>query len=182
MKNARRGVAGLLLAMALVGCGGDGDDSAEVVSTTTEATATTARPSTTEVPTTTERPTTTTTTTTAPTTTTTEALTTTTTTEPPTTTTTRPDAGPNGEYVLAEDYGDEWPLTVDGGALRCEGSSAVTFETDGNTYAINGTARGQAQAEGWSDIFESTIWADDPTIPGVKKNIGPLIGDGLELC
>jgi hypothetical protein len=35
-------------------------------------------------------------------------------------------------------------------------------------------------ASSYEDI--NPIWADDPASPGLKKNIGPLINAGLEMC
>jgi hypothetical protein len=59
--------------------------------------------------------------------------------------------------------------------LRCEGD-AVTFDTtDGDTYAVNGTAKTTTD---YPDI--DPIWADDPALAGLKKNIGPLIGPRLD--
>ena len=82
----------------------------------------------------------------------------------------------NSIEVHARDF-DRWPLTVDEGTLRCEGAGSVTFEAGGQTYAVNGTARG---LDAGSDI--DIIWADDPDVDGLKLSIGPLINRGLELC
>lgn len=82
--------------------------------------------------------------------------------------------------VSRSEMGDEWPLTVDAGELRCQGSGgvgAVTFTTaDGKTYAVNGIAK----QNGVPAI--DPIWAKDPSIPGTKKNIGPLLDRGRALC
>jgi Protein of unknown function (DUF2511) len=87
--------------------------------------------------------------------------------------------------VSRTDYGNDWPLTVESGTLRCDPPSAVTFTTEnGTTYWINGTAASMADGNGWLDV--EPIWADDPdpTYEGLdlKINIGPLIDDGLTLC
>ena len=66
-------------------------------------------------------------------------------------------------------------LTVDGGTLACEGAGAVTFTVGGTTYAVNGMASGNGQ---WPDI--DPIWAKGSDTP--KKDIGPLIDRGLQLC
>lgn len=87
---------------------------------------------------------------------------------------------PKGE-VTATDYGDAWPFTVDSGTIRCIDDSVV-FVTSGTIYAVNGFARTRMEAEGWTDITESDIWAANPEIPGTKINIGPIIDDGLALC
>lgn len=69
-----------------------------------------------------------------------------------------------------------WPLTVDSGTLNCSGG-AVTFETGGTTYAVNGTAKA---ARDHPSI--DRIWADAPGELGLKKDIGQLIDAGLRLC
>lgn len=81
----------------------------------------------------------------------------------------------NDREVAASDYGDEWPLTVESGTLRCDGDSVI-FETGGTEYAVNGLADGR----GYADI--DPIWAPAPEGGGLKLNIGPLLDDGLELC
>ncbi len=105
--------------------------------------------------------------------------TTTSTTARPTSTTR--EVASNEQVVTRSDFGDEWPLTVDSGVLRCEEGSAVVFkdDADGTVYAVNG------MAQTWDlgvDIEE--IWADDPDIPEpeFRINIGPLLDAGLDLC
>lgn len=90
--------------------------------------------------------------------------------------------GPAGGEVTraraaVEASGAEWPLTVEDGTIRCENGGQVTFEGGGRKYAVNGTARGQTDLP---DI--DPIWADTGDGLGLKKNIGPIIDIGLELC
>lgn len=144
------------------------DEAASTATTTTAVSTTEARSTTTERVTTTEQRTTTT-----------KA---TTTTAAPTTTTTSASLGPNAMRVTAADYGEDWPLTVDSGVLSCPVGSAVIFGDEDTAYALNGTALGMADDRGWQDIRESAIWADDGSGLGLKKDIGPLIDDGLDLC
>lgn len=80
----------------------------------------------------------------------------------------------NAQPVSAADFGDKWPLTVDSGVLRCE-EQAVVFRYEGVDYAVNGTAK----SRGYPPI--DPIWADGD-LEGTKKDIGPLIQRGLELC
>lgn len=87
------------------------------------------------------------------------------------------DLAPNEALMTQAELGDEWPLTVDEGIVRCEGAGEVYFEAEGTTYAVNGTAQG---ASGAPEI--DPIWADDPEIEGVKINIHQIIERGLELC
>lgn len=82
----------------------------------------------------------------------------------------------DGVEVRRSDFGRAWPLTVTSGVLNCEGL-AVTFTANGTTYAVNGFAR---QMDRWPDI--NPIWADAGIGLGYKKDIGPLIERGLELC
>jgi hypothetical protein len=83
---------------------------------------------------------------------------------------------PSSITVSASDFGDEWPLTVDSGTLRCEPPSAVVFETGGTEYGVNG----MAVTNGYDEI--DPIWADDPEGISPKVSISPLIERGLELC
>lgn len=82
--------------------------------------------------------------------------------------------------VSSDEFGSKWPLTVDSGDLRCEGSqgfgSVVFTDPDGNEYGVNGVAVGQ----GYPPI--DPIWKDDPELAGLKISIGPLIDRGLSLC
>lgn len=86
--------------------------------------------------------------------------------------------------ISRADLGEKWPLTVESGTLACdgvaEGAGDVTFTSEGTTYALNGLAKGRAARNGWAEI--DPIWADDPDVPGLKVNIGPLIDRGLALC
>jgi hypothetical protein len=85
----------------------------------------------------------------------------------------------NGEAVVRRaDFGQEWPLTVEGGWLSCEAGGAVIFSGGFGSYAVNPLARGLPWV--YKDISE--ILADDPENPGQKKNVNPLLKRGLELC
>ncbi len=85
--------------------------------------------------------------------------------------------------VTAEEYGEHWPFSVPEGLLRCEGEGslgAVTFEADGVTYALNGTARSLTDLP---DVHP--IWLPDGDAPpelNLKKSLGPIIQRGLALC
>lgn len=72
-----------------------------------------------------------------------------------------------------------WPLTVDSGVLTCVGSGGigkVTIVVDGITYAVNGTAKADKD-----NLDIRPIWADAETA-GLKKDISPLLDEGLRLC
>lgn len=77
-------------------------------------------------------------------------------------------------------YGKRWPLTVKSGTVHCSGD-AVTFATDGangRIYAVNGTALGR-----YPNMPKiRAIWRKDPSIPGARIDISPIIDRGLKLC
>jgi hypothetical protein len=87
--------------------------------------------------------------------------------------------------LVSTDYGDDWPLTVEYGVVKCQNRTiggrqlqVVTFvDPMRKTWAVNGTA--QAQTD-YPEI--DPIWADDPELEGAKINISPVIDRGLELC
>jgi hypothetical protein len=80
--------------------------------------------------------------------------------------------------VTKADYGEKWPFTVDSGLLRCIGPrQEIIFVANGETYALNGTAKSNPK---YADI--RPIWRDDPSIQGVKISVQPLIFAGLDLC
>ncbi len=83
-------------------------------------------------------------------------------------------------YIHKDDFGDEWPFTVEDGIVACERGSMVVFRASGKTYAVNGTARGFIEEAGYVDFEE--IWRDDPSGIFPKVDISPIIGMGLDLC
>lgn len=99
-------------------------------------------------------------------------------------------AEPGAKQVSRADYGTRWPLTVESGLLRCQMGSAVTFETGGRVYALNGMAETWKLGEDIKPIWAAgdPIWVRDRNQNGKMVNVGPnfkymvLIADGLELC
>lgn len=86
----------------------------------------------------------------------------------------------NEREVTAAQYGSAWPLTIEKGLLKCDGdngSGMVTLEANGTIYSVNGWAKSSGR---YTDI--RSIWKDDPRIPGLKIDLGPLISAGLNLC
>ena len=82
--------------------------------------------------------------------------------------------------ITQDEVGSEWPFSVREGTLRCSGTrtaGSVTFEAEGRTYALNGTAKSQTE---FPDV--DPIWAANPAIPEARKDIGPIIQRGLQLC
>ncbi len=79
--------------------------------------------------------------------------------------------------ITASDFGNEWPLLVSKGIIRCDAPKIVTFITpDGMRYAVNGTAT----AFGHPEI--NPIWKDSPVAYVPKMNLSPLIDAGLKIC
>ena len=60
------------------------------------------------------------------------------------------------------------------GEIECIDTIYIVFHTADQTYALNGLAKGH-----YADI--SPIWRDNPSEPGTKVNIYPLIERGLAL-
>lgn len=69
-----------------------------------------------------------------------------------------------------------WPFSIDAGTLVCD-ADAVTFESDGTVYALNGLALTRELG-----LEPDPIWLDNPEVEGTKISIGPLIDLGLSLC
>ncbi len=93
--------------------------------------------------------------------------------------------GSNGIKTTRSEYGDKWPFTVEEGVLSCTDTGRtvgttrmleVTFTANGVTYGLNGTAK---QNSRYSNV--EAIWANDPSLPGTRKNITPIIDRGLAL-
>lgn len=88
-------------------------------------------------------------------------------------------AGDDQTKTIGKSTFADWPLTADSGILKCAGSGGVgmvTIDVDGQTYAVNGSAKGDK-----SNLDIQPIWAD-AEMAGLKKEIGSLIQEGLRLC
>lgn len=87
--------------------------------------------------------------------------------------------------LVSSDFGDEWPLTVPYGVVKCQNREigglelqVITFtDSTKKAWAVNGTARTHTD---YPDI--DPIWADDPELEGAKVNISPVIDAGMEIC
>lgn len=86
------------------------------------------------------------------------------------------------EMIEPKDLGKPWPFTMRSGTLECHNRGAIVFVANGKTYTINGTADAYARARNlpWVDV--RPIWRDDPSIPGIKIDMGPVIERGQKLC
>lgn len=78
--------------------------------------------------------------------------------------------------ISREEYGENWPFTVDSGRLECWRGPAAVFVTDGTVYQLNGVAKQMGHAP------IDPIWRDNPAIPGTKISLGPVIQRALKLC
>lgn len=87
--------------------------------------------------------------------------------------------------MISTRFGDEWPLTVPYVVGHCDeitvsGRSlqmATVDDPNGKTYAANGTAKDHGN---FLDI--DPIWASNPDVSGLKKDISPVIDAALALC
>ena len=63
---------------------------------------------------------------------------------------------PNQREVTKQQFGEEWPLSVERGILVCEPIRAVVLMANGHSFAVNGTAK--------SGRYESidSIWRYQP--------------------
>jgi len=86
--------------------------------------------------------------------------------------------------ITESEFGERWPFTIPSGTLSCtlflEKYAMVTFTANGKTYAVNGIDKGHAEQKGWRKIDE--IWKANPSFPGTKINMHPIIEKGLSLC
>lgn len=80
--------------------------------------------------------------------------------------------------VSRTDYPGTWPLTVDGGDLWCDGGAlTITVKSFSDSYSLNGAA----ETNRFNKPLDS-IWADDPSSPGLKMSIAPLVAAAQKLC
>jgi hypothetical protein len=85
----------------------------------------------------------------------------------------------SGDEISKEQLGEDWPLTVESGVLKCiedNGVPLATIEVNGVEYQLNGAAK----SRGYEDI--DIIWSNNPSIPGTRLSLSPLISKALELC
>lgn len=80
--------------------------------------------------------------------------------------------------VSRTDYPGTWPLTVDDGELWCDGGAlTITVRSASDSYSLNGAAEANH-----SNKPIDSIWADDPSSPGLKMSIAPLVAAAQKLC
>ena len=91
------------------------------------------------------------------------------------------ECGVKSKIVRAEDYGTEWPLTVNSAKLLCI-HRAVWVEVDGKKYGVNGNSRGLLSTYGYKSYDLREIWRPNPAFEGVYVSIHRLLQDGFSLC
>ncbi|TCM68373.1 uncharacterized protein DUF2511 [Acinetobacter calcoaceticus] len=78
--------------------------------------------------------------------------------------------------ITQAEIGEEWPLLVDEGVLRCEETGKIIFRTAGKDYAVNGLAMND-----FPSILNIT-----QNIKGsmgeYKRSLDPIIKAGAKLC
>ena len=82
----------------------------------------------------------------------------------------------DAQEIVADDFGTDWPLTVEDGILVCS-LGQVTFVHGGVEYAVNPVA----ERTGLYERLEP-LRAYETQGSGAKKSLEPLIDAGLELC
>lgn len=85
---------------------------------------------------------------------------------------------PDSGMVTSEDFGDEWPFTVDQAALRCEEGMALVVAMGGTDYALNGVAISRGYEE---LVSTSEVWRDNPST-GAKVSLHPVTRRAETLC
>lgn len=96
------------------------------------------------------------------------------------------------KFVKSTDFGDKWPLTVTEGTIRVVNHFEVVFESNGQTYAVNGNAQKGVREGKYRDIFEIVAvdstrlkWlqnADCPVNPKeVPMDISPILDIGVAM-
>ena len=91
----------------------------------------------------------------------------------------------NDGLLVSSDFGTKWPLTVPYVVVKCKEKvvdgrtlQLVTLkDPQRDSFAVNGTAKAHTNFPGID-----SIWADDPSVAGLKISISPVIDAGLELC
>ncbi|ASK18374.1 DUF2511 domain-containing protein [Halomonas sp. N3-2A] len=81
-----------------------------------------------------------------------------------------------GELVTKDEFGENWPFTVDEGRIECREAGALVFVRGEFEYQLNGTA----SQLGYTSI--NSIWRWNPDIPGTRISITPIIQRAQALC
>lgn len=71
-------------------------------------------------------------------------------------------------------YGAAWPLTVDSARIGCANGQDPYVQVGSIRYALTGAEPGYTSLD--------SIWAADPSSPGLRVDIAPLRSAALALC
>jgi hypothetical protein len=88
-----------------------------------------------------------------------------------------------GVEITRQEYGDDWPYSVESGRLYCDGpGSNVVMESNGTVYALNGRAMGNAEERRYVVADRDTIsLTDDQGFYTVGSHT-KIIERGLAMC
>ena len=87
-----------------------------------------------------------------------------------------------GEVVTRDEYGKNWPYTVESGRLYCDPpGSNVVMESGGKIYALNGRAMGNAKGRGYI-VARDTITKKDENGYYTVGDRSKIIQRGLSMC
>lgn len=87
-----------------------------------------------------------------------------------------PDQGFATREVSRDDYGAQWPLTVEEGVLACEPGDVATVTVSGRSYALKALSGGDDVPADFR-----RIWAHVPQ-SGSRSDLSPLVEDAEALC
>jgi len=87
-----------------------------------------------------------------------------------------------GELITKEEYGSDWPYSVQSGRLYCDTpGSNVVMKSGGKVYALNGRAMGNAKKRGYV-IARDTIKLRDKDGFFTVGSASKIIRRGLSKC
>lgn len=87
-----------------------------------------------------------------------------------------------GELISVDEYGDDWPYTVESGRLYCDPpESNVVMEVEGKVYALNGRAMGNAKRRGYLNARDTITIKDENGFFSVGRP-DKIITRGLVMC
>ncbi|MBA3449166.1 MAG: DUF2511 domain-containing protein [Pseudaminobacter sp.] len=92
-------------------------------------------------------------------------------------------AEPDKVAVSRDQYGDDWPFPFDTGSVRCDPpGTVVVIDAEGQTYALNGKARGLVSKRDYIDPETFRERGEYGEFLNGVKTIPALIEVGLASC
>ena len=85
----------------------------------------------------------------------------------------------HSKSLSKDEFGDEWPFSVEKGSVECLDGHVVVFKANGDTYALNDAARLSGDYKNIRDILRP-----DANYPGRKimMDLSLIEFEGLKLC